>query len=423
MKLPATVSAQLKILGLASITICAALFVGSCKKNNGVSRLAVYTTEDHFSRDVCEKKIGIARVSMVQIGTKTLAMLSPDYCVNRESVSPRSNEPSSFALAGPTKSKPRPRPVFIHYGYAGNSEQDKLIHEGGDQILDWAKKSGYRVLDVSGMNLTAAKKAIVKDRDSNPEDYQSGGHVTFNVDAHGATNQRGIHKIYATSENRNRTVESSLRTTDVLNGFIRSAGSKVDTIVCNVQSCEGGDTIDDPEFNRLRESKVNPKQMRVFHFGAGGGRPASTPYESSDGTQERARVEQATLLMLQNADPKKGLTVGRFREIEKKSDLREIAPEVTTFFVPSRGIPDIGSPFGTISHMEKTYFDDGPQSPTLVGPSAAFLIPPGVSPVTNYSPVLGRDGVNADIKKLPKQPSGSVFNNNNGLEPRKTIEP
>jgi hypothetical protein len=73
--------------------------------------------------------------------------------------------------------------------------------------------------------------------------------------------------------------------------------------------------------------------------------------------------------------------------------------------------------------MEKTYFDDGPQSPTLVGPSAAFLIPPGVSPVTNYSPVLGRDGVNADIKKLPKQPSGSVFNNNNGLEPRKTIEP
>jgi hypothetical protein len=396
-----------------------ALTVSSCKKNVvQKSKLAVYGGEDQFSQAVCNKKISVARFSQVKIGSKTIAMLSPDYCVNRSKSKYSAQNKGEFALAGVRSSVPAPKPVFVHYGYAGNSSHDSVVRDGGAQIIDWARGAGYRVLNVSGMDLGEAQRVIADDRRSHPRDYEGGGHVTFNVDAHGGTDENGIHRIYSSSESSNSRVNSNLRTTDVLSAFVNSAGSRVGTIVCNVQSCEGSDTISDPNFENLRQNSGNPDQMRVFHFGGGPGTPAQTPWDGAVSGEQRSKIEQSTLLMLQNANPERGLTVGGFQEIQDDKDLRLLRPEVTSYFVPTApgAISDTGNPLGTESHRELKYFDEGAQSPTLVGPSEAYLIPPGVAPIQGFKPVLGKDGINSEIQTMPSQVSGG-FIHNDGLQP------
>ena len=403
-------------LGFFFATILFAALASSCKKNpEQYSRLQVITGEESFSQDACRKNIGMARYSEIRIGSRTVAMLSPNYCVNRFQSPTASGKSQGFSLSGPLKN--RAKPVFVHYGYAGNADHDSLIHQGGDQMISWAKDSGYRVLNVSGLDLGSAQKVIAADRLRNPQDYVAGGHVTFNVDAHGGTDENGIHRIYSSSAGRNSRTNASLRTTDVLGAFVSSAGSNVGTVVCNVQSCSGSDTIDDPSFEKLRKNPANPDQMRVFHFGGGRNTPSTTPWDLESGPQDKAKIEQATMLMLQNANPERGLTVERFREIEKNTDLRNTKVETTTYFVPNGPgvVSDTGAPWGRESHKEAVFFDEGAQAPTIVGPSEAFLIPPGVATIQGYKPVLGKKGINDEIKSLPSQSPGGIMIDNDGL--------
>jgi len=403
---------------VASILI-AMQFVGCKKMVEQKSRLQVFSGEGAFAAEVCDKKLGVTRYSQIQIGGRTIAMVSPNYCVNRNRVLSKGSKSGGFSLSDSrSQRQPGAKPVLVHYGYAGNSSRDELINRGGRQILDWAQNAGYRVLDVSGKDLGDAQNVIMNDRKQHPGDYQDGGHITFNVDAHGGTDENGIHRIYASSDFKNGRSKSNLRTTDVLGAFLSAAGSGVGTVVCNVQSCKGSDAINDPKFERLKTNPANAQQMRAFHFGAGPGVSAVTPFGNKAANGEWAGIEQASLLMLQNADPERGLTVGKFREIEQKTNLTLTKPDVRTYFVPMGPgvISDTGTfNGGTVSHQGVRYFDNGPQNPTIVGPSEAYLIPPGVSSIKGFSPVVGREGVSTKIGQLPPI-QGGILRESDELE-------
>lgn len=160
------------------------LALGACNPGQSYSSLAVYEGgEAKFLKDSCAEAKGtnISRVSVINIGGRQLSIVQGNTC--------QAKKKSGFGLADKVE-----KPVYIHWGYAGNAEGDKLIHDGRKDIMPWATEN-FRVVDVSGMDIGKAQQKILADRKANPNSYGASSYVMVDIDAHGYVDENGVHRV------------------------------------------------------------------------------------------------------------------------------------------------------------------------------------------------------------------------------------
>ena len=357
------------------------LAIASCRSGDGsYARLADYEPkESSFLRDACLQagQGGVARVSVIQIGGRQLNVVQPDLCgTNRK----------KSAKLGLEEGEDQRKPVYIHYGFAGNAEEDNVIHRGRRDILPWAS-ANYRVVDVSGMSISQAQQSILADRKRNPQDYSKESHVLIDIDAHGMVTPSGDHVIARSDVAPGVSSLNSYRTVDVQQALLEGVGHNAGNVVCAVQSCFSGAVQQDPQFQQIRNSHINPDQKRVFVFSAAPDRVAMTAPNSG--------VEQTMQLLTQSANPEKGLTVGEFQKTLEQKNLGFMKEnfDIQTIYYPSIGYstdtPIAG--VGGVSHYDiQSTFNFEAQGPTVVGEKDSLLLPPGIGR-SDTSPVLSRE--------------------------------
>lgn len=389
----------------ASVILFAFLIVmnQACKpKRPAASSLgALDSPEASFSNQACSAATAMARVSRISLGGRTLMVVQEDYCASQK---------QAYSLGGKTAGARASKPVYIHYGYYGNDPGDQLIADGRKSALAWARDNNFRVVDVSGMDISRAQRTIIADRAKNPRDYGPSSYVMIDVDAHGMRTANS-HIIARQDNSRNVSTTTSYRTTDVQRALLEGVGNKAGNVTSILQACFGGAATEDPQFKDIEKNKANPRQQRVFLFGAGPNTVAGTTGNLQDGTFDgtpNPGIEQATLLLMQSADRKKGLTVGEFKKTLASKNLFHPELQVETYFNGSAGVSDV-DPTGldSVSHLGASIWNHGSQSPVVVGPDQAMILPPGVGPIKGFAPVHGKDETSEDFKRWTP-PAGTI---------------
>lgn len=343
----------------ASIIISPA-FVGliGCSPATQESLLAEWAgEEERFFNEACkDKAAGPARLSVINMNGRSLTIFQPDSCAAQKQSS------QGFSLSDGESRKP----VYIHYGYAGNSEGDQLIHRGARDAIAWAQES-FRVVNVSGMSIDKAQAAIMADRRRNPGDYSNNSNVFVDIDAHGEVGPDGLHRIGKKDVSTNSVTTSTYRTTDIQRALLEGVGHNAGNVVCMVQSCFSGAIQNDPAFEDIQSSQVNPQQNRVFLFAASENQPSLASTENG--------MEQSMKLLTQMGGGDNGLSVADFQKELEKRNLGSVETATTVYFTSNGMSTD--NPLGNLSHVgvRARYVEQGP---TVVGPKDALILPPGI---------------------------------------------
>lgn len=355
---------------------CSSLFIFasiSCSPATQESFLADWQGEEQrFFNEACNgdtSSSGPSRLSVIEMNGRSLTILQPDACAKQ------GKKNSSLGLTDEASRKP----VYIHYGYAGNSSGDQLVKRNEQDAIEWAKDN-FRVVNVSGMSIDRAQAAIMDDRRRNPSDYSKDSHVFVDIVAHGGVGEKdNIHRIGKNDVTPTSSTISQYRTTDIQKALLEGVGHNAGNVVCMVQSCYAGAIKNDPAFPDLQESKINPDQTRVFMFASAEDQPA-VAYGSN-------AMEQSMLLLTQMGGGEKGLSVSDFEnELERKNLGRIVVNSSTVYFTSPAGMSTDHPLGGTLSHygVNASYASQGP---SVVGPRDALILPPGIMP-GNSQPVL-----------------------------------
>jgi len=386
-----------------------AFLATGCKPVLDESALAYdKSSESVFVSEECQRagSVPIMRVSIVKMGDgRSLTVVQPDVCGGQNSA----KDSSGLSLAGPTA--PTTRPVYVHYGYAGNAPGDQLVKDGGRDALTWARQNNFHVVDLSGArNISAAQQALIQDRQQNPTLYGPNGYVLMSIDSHGSHNpQTGATTIsktnVGTTQSGGMVQEStSYQVTDVQRTLLEGVGHNAGTVVCATWSCQSRGAIDTKAFADLQKSKINPDQKRVFLFSSSPDQLArtQTTIDSKNGPSHPSSVEQSFGFLTQQANAKSGLTVADFQNRLKKENLGGVDLQVQTLFVPQAGVTDVtASPKVSHQAIDFTFMPQRPSVITAADPKKVFILPPGIRPNTNIPPVQGGDSLAKDFNKLP----------------------
>lgn len=387
------------------------LFVSCSRPQPMNSSLAVDdSSEIQFNSRVCTKaKKGVSRISRVTIGQQEFITLQSDICTNK------TNGTSGLGLTA----NERP-PVFVYYGYAGN---DKLTMDMRKETVASATQMGYRVLDVSEKPIGQAQQAIFADRARNPGDYAAGRPVTINIGAHGGQPDEANPNHYigrTTTANLptntqlpNGTVVSTsetMRSTDVVGALITGAGHDA-SIVCAMQSCYGGAMQKDPNFAKIQNSNVNPKQLRTFVFGADADNTAitTTRVDQNGNLQSNPyAIEQTTQQMFLGANNGAGVTVQDFQKTLAAKNLSSPQINATNYYFSGPGVIDsTGGPDLTPAYEGINVIGNRSGSAVVTNasdPGKVFLVPPGLkNPQNMTQPLSERDWESTRIPVGPGQ--------------------
>jgi|GEM_PF-3881663 len=389
---------------LLPLSIFFLFFSCNSRQPTGASLAVDESSEIHFNSKVCTKsKKAVSRISRVKIGQQEFITLESDICTQKKHVT------SGMGLT----ENERP-PVFVYYGYAGN---DKLTMDMRKETVASAKQMGYRVLDVSEKPIGQAQQMIFADRVRNPGDYAAGRPVTINIGAHGGQPDEANPYHYigrTTTANLPNTpnlpdgtvvsTSETMRSTDVAGALITGAGHDA-SIVCSMQSCFGGAMQNDPNFAKIQNSNVNPKQVRTFVFGADADHPAITTSRVDQNRNLQSNpyaIEQTTQQMFLGANNGAGVTVQDFQRTLAAKNFTSPEIKATNYYfsgpgvVDSHGGPDLEYAYEGINI--NTARSGSSVVTNAKDPGSVFLVPPGLkNPGNMTQPLSEREWDSAKI--------------------------
>jgi hypothetical protein len=380
---------------VALLALLASVHAGCKPAQLSGSRLAVDGSgEQAFVADACDQKMSISRYSRIRIDGREVLIMTKDFCASQKS--------ARRVSLGLVEQKPARRPVLIIDGYGGNAASDQMVHQSVQDTQPWGTEN-FRVLNIpAGASITEAQRIVMNDRRQNPQDYGSNSWVGLIEAAHGYVGADGRHRTVKTDVTNQKIdsnqvgptqVESSYLTTDRAGALIEGIGHNAGTISCSFYQCQSGQVRNDPDFDRLQQSGINPAQKRVFQFSSAPDRTARvSPYIQQDGRIGSATpIEQSVGFLMQQAESD-GLTVDEYQSKLKRANLGNAALHVDTAFVPNSG--DSTAPGGDLlgipSHSIVTPLF-APQAPSVVGPKDAFILPPGIKP-DSFNPPIATSG-------------------------------
>lgn len=382
------------------------LLVSGCQSEPYTSSLAVFDSgEPQWSRDLCDAKVSAARISRVSINGIDMVFVAGDYCqaVNK------AKKAKSKKQLGLVDSEPR-KPVMILYGYGGNGDGDKMVHNAISDTKPWANEN-FRVVQIPpGADLAKTSTIINQDRARNPQDYGPDAWVGSIVAGHGYIADDGRHKTVKTDISNKKidpnqigptTTYTSNNTLDVQRTILNSIGNNAGTVMCSVYECQSGAVKNDPEFQSITTNPYNPNQKRIFQFSAAADRLAKTsPSISPEGYINSATTIEQSVGFLMQQGQSSGLTVEEYNKRLQAANLGTFQGlDIQTAYVP--GSSSDVNPLGTPSHDVVTPLFTS-QGPSVVGPKDAYILPPGVTPDQNHPKIATQqDQINAATAGAP----------------------